>query len=782
MNTPDRAASVLAPTGATLQLTVAEGIGLPRGAAYASPSALAALGCAPGAVILVQGRRATVARLHPWPTSAAAPDATLNGANGNGAPGGLAGANAPDPNRLDLGAAMNAAALLTQPIEAHDENSIQMDGLVRQNAGAALGDTVIVRRVEAQPAISVALTPTSGPAALGDEELRHIARSFKGLAVVAGDLIRAPGVGRSAREFQGFATNPAPAVPLEGGAAIRIQAPGGGATPRASTITYEDIGGLGSELRHIRELIELPLKHPELFDRLGIDAPKGVLLAGPPGTGKTLIARAVAAESGARFYSVSGPEIIDKFYGESEAHLRRVFADALKTAPSVIFLDEIDAIAPKRAEVTGDVEKRVVGQLLTLMDGLRARGQVVVVGATNRPDALDPALRRPGRFDREVHLHAPDHQGRAEILRIHSRDMPLAADVDLAELARITPGFVGADLAALCRESAMSSLRRAFPRAVLTPGSIPIQDLLTLTVTMADFQDALRGVEPSAAREVSVELTQTSWDDVGGLLDAKRTLIETIQWPLRYPELYAAMDLEPTHGVLLSGPPGTGKTLIARALATACQANFISVKGPELLSKWVGESERGIRETFQRARQVAPCVLFLDELDALAPQRGAIFDGVGDRLIGQLLTELDGIEGRRGVIVVGATNRPELIDPAVLRSGRFDLVLELPLPDRDARRAILAIHLKRRPLAPTVTLEALAKRTDGFTGADLEAACRRAANLALAEWLRAYGAPSPVAGANAKGRPTAAPATRPLGPQIEPRHFEAAFSEARNKG
>ncbi|MEO7003579.1 MAG: AAA family ATPase, partial [Ktedonobacterales bacterium] len=557
-------------------------------------------------------------------------------------------------------------------------------------------------------------------------------------------------------------------------------------TIRTSQITYEDIGGLGDELRHIRELIELPLKHPELFDRLGIDAPKGVLLYGPPGTGKTLIARAVASESSARFYSVSGPEIIDKFYGESEAQLRRVFAEATKTAPSVIFLDEIDAIAPKRSEVFGEVEKRVVGQLLTLMDGLRARGQVMVVGATNRPDALDAALRRPGRFDREVNLHSPDYQGRLEILKIHSRDMPLAHDIDLAELARITPGFVGADLAALCRESAMAALRRTFPTAVLTSGSIPTDHLLALTVTMNDFRDALRMIEPSATREVAVELSQTSWDDVGGLDDAKRTLIETIQWPLRYPELYAEMDLEPTRGVLLSGPPGTGKTLIARALATACQANFISVKGPELLSKWVGESERGVRETFQRAKQVAPCVLFLDEMDALAPQRGNAFDNVGDRLIGQLLTELDGIEGRRGVIVVAATNRPELIDPAVLRSGRFDLVLELPLPDRDARRAILAIHTRKRPLATNVALDALAKRSDGLSGADIEAACRRAANLALAEWLRARGA-NTVPGSNgAKGANGAngASATRPIssqGPQIEMRHFEEAFTEAKGK-
>ncbi|HEU5344451.1 MAG TPA: CDC48 family AAA ATPase [Ktedonobacterales bacterium] len=716
----------------TLQLTVVEGLSAPRGAAYVSPAALDALECQPGDVILIQSARATVARIYSTP-----PDGTRS-----------------------------AVAPAT-------DGEIQMEGLVRQNAGAALGELVSVRRAAPQPAVSVALTPANGSAALSDAEMLHVARELKGLAVVAGDLVRVSGMGLAAREFQVFSTNPATAVILEGGTSVRIQATGA-TTPRVSQITYEDIGGLGQELTRIREQIELPLKHPELFDRLGIEAPKGVLLYGPPGTGKTLIARAVATESGARFYSVSGPEIIDKFYGESEAQLRRVFTEAQKTAPSVIFIDEIDAIAPKRSEVFGEVEKRVVGQLLTLMDGLRARGQLVVVAATNRPDALDPALRRPGRFDREINLHAPDYQGRIEILRIHSRDMPLAHDVDLGELARITPGFVGADLAALCRESAMSALRRTFPRAVLTNGSIPSDHLLALTVTMSDFLDALRSIEPSAAREVAVELSRTTWDDVGGLEDVKRSLVETIQWPLRYPELYAAMDLEPTRGVLLAGPPGTGKTLIARALATACQANFISVKGPELLSKWVGESERGVRETFQRARQVAPCVLFLDEMDALAPQRGGAFDAVGDRLIGQLLTELDGIEGRRGVIVVGATNRPELIDPAVLRSGRFDLVVELPLPDREARRAILTIHTRKRALAANVSLDSLAKKTDGFSGADLEAACRRAANLALAEWMRERGA-----SAEAENR-----ATTPLktnSPQIEMRHFEAAFAEAREK-
>ncbi len=721
----------------TVELTVVEGLTIPKGTACIGAAALAALDCAPGDLVEISAGRTTVAEIHPW---------SLDPADAGRQPGDV----------------------------SSGEQTIAMDGLVRQNARAGLGDVVTVRRVQAQPAISAALVPLNGAPNLSEAELRHVARSLRGQPVLAGDLVRAAGIGLAAREFQVLATNPASAVILETGTSLRIQARGASMAPRTSTITYEDVGGLGRELQHIRELIELPLRHPELFDRLGIEAPKGVLLSGPPGTGKTLIARAVASESSARFFSVSGPEIIDKFYGESEAQLRRVFTDAQRAAPSVIFLDEIDAIAPKRSEVWGEVEKRVVGQLLTLMDGLQARGQVIVVGATNRPDALDSALRRPGRFDREVHLHAPDAQGRLEILRIHSRDMPLGPDVEMDQIARITPGFVGADLAALCRESAMAALRRTFPRAAVTAGSIATEDLLQLTVTLDDFTDALRHVEPSAAREVAVEVGRTSWDDVGGLGETKRTLVETIEWPLRYPELYAAMDLEPTRGVLLSGPPGTGKTLIARALATACQANFISVKGPELLSKWVGESERGVRETFQRARQVAPCVLFLDELDALAPGRGAAVDGgVTDRVIGQLLTELDGIEGRRGVVVVGATNRPELIDPAVLRSGRFDLVLDLPLPDRDARRAILAIHTKRRPLARSASLDALARQTNGFSGADIEAACRRAANLAVAEWLRGRGA---------GGSPHATNVTHTQAePVIEMRHFEQAIREAQER-
>jgi transitional endoplasmic reticulum ATPase len=713
---------------ATIQVTVVEGLGVPRGVAYVTPAALAALGCATDDVVQIHGARATVARARLW-TADVLPDDDM--------------------------------ALRGGPV-------IAMDGLTRQNAEVALGATVTLRKLVAQPAVSAALIPTTSATILAEAELRHVARSLRGLAVVAGDLVRVAGLGLSAREFQVFSTNPASdAVILESGTILRIQAHGkGNSTARSSQISYEDIGGIGRELQRVREMIELPLKHPEIFVRLGIEAPKGVLLYGPPGTGKTLIARAVASESNARFYSISGPEIIDKFYGESEAHLRRIFGDAQRTAPSIIFLDELDAIAPKRSDVWGEVEKRVVTQLLTLLDGITSRGQIIVVGATNRLDALDPALRRPGRFDREIGLHAPDATGRAEILRIHSMDMPLAHEVQLAEIARITPGFVGADLAALCREAAMSALRRMFPRAALTTGNISTDDLLALTVTMDDFHTALRDMEPSATREVAVELSRTSWDDVGGLAEIKRTLIETIEWPLRYADQYATLDIEPARGVLLSGPPGTGKTLIARALATACQANFIAINGPELLSKWVGESERGVREMFLRARQVAPCVLFLDELDALAPSRGMTYDSTSDRVIGQLLTELDGIEGRHGVIVVGATNRPELIDPAVLRSGRFDLVLDLPLPDREARKMIFAIHTRHRPLAQNVSLDTLAKRSDGLSGADIEAACRRAANHAFAAWMR---------GRDLSTLPQEAMQRL----QIELRHFDRAIAEVR---
>ncbi|RLI25485.1 AAA family ATPase, partial [Candidatus Bathyarchaeota archaeon] len=481
----------------------------------------------------------------------------------------------------------------------------------------------------------------------------------------------------------------------------------------------------------------LPLKYPELFERLGVEAPKGVLLYGPPGTGKTLLAKAVANETNAAFFSISGPEIMSKYYGESEERLREIFRQAEENAPSIIFIDEIDAIAPKREEVTGEVEKRVVSQLLALMDGLKPRGRVVVIGATNRPNALDPALRRPGRFDREIEIGVPNKQGRLEILQIHTRGMPLADDVDLEYLASITHGFVGADLEALCKEAAMRALRRIIPEIDFEKETIPAEVLNKITVTMNDFLEALKEVEPSAMREVLVEVPNVKWEDIGGLHDVKLELQEAVEWPLKYPELFEYMDARPPKGILLYGPPGTGKTLLAKAVANESEANFISIKGPEILSKWVGESERAIREVFRKAKQAAPSIIFFDEIDAIAPVRGS---GLGDshvteRVISQLLTEMDGIEELRGVVVIAATNRPDIVDPALLRPGRFDKLLYVPPPDLEARKEILKIHTRKKPLADDVDLDDIAKRTEGYTGADLEALCNTAVMLAIREYI-----------------------------------------------
>ena len=530
-------------------------------------------------------------------------------------------------------------------------------------------------------------------------------------------------------------TVPRGTVLMKSETVVRIDAPN--ATISPGRISYEDIGGLGPAIQRVREMIELPLRHPAVFSKLGIDPPKGVLLYGPPGCGKTLVARAVASETEASFLSVSGPEVINKYYGESEAKLRHLFEQARKESPAIIFLDEIDSIAPKREHATGEVEKRVVAQLLALMDGLEGRGQIIVIGATNLPNSLDPALRRPGRFDREIVIGIPDAAGRREIFDIHTRGMPLAKDVEISKLAETTHGFTGADVAALCREAAMAALRRILPRVDFDPASLPYDQLVGLEISTEDFLTAHKEVEPSALREVLVEVPETTWADIGGLTEAKRELREIIEWPSRFPELFEAARIRMPKGILLQGPPGTGKTLLAKAVARQAEHNFISIKGPELISKFVGESERAIREVFHKARQAAPCIIFFDEFDSLAPRRGsASGDGnISDRIVTQILAEMDGIEELAGVLVLAATNRLDIIDAALLRPGRFDRVVELGLPNEADRLDILKIHNSRRPLAQDVDLEDLARKTKGFSGADLEQLSREAAMSALREFL-----------------------------------------------
>jgi transitional endoplasmic reticulum ATPase len=499
-----------------------------------------------------------------------------------------------------------------------------------------------------------------------------------------------------------------------------------------SRTTYEDIGGLDEEIRRIREMVELPLRHPEIFQRLGIDPPKGVLLHGPPGCGKTLLARAVANESEANFYAINGPEIMSKFYGESEARMRKMFEDAEKNAPSILFIDEIDAIAQKRSEVTGEVERRVVAQLLASMDGLKGRGHIIVIGATNRPDAIDEALRRPGRFDREIEIGIPDRMGRIEILQIHTRGMPLSDDSDLMRTAEITHGYTGADLEALSREAAMKALRRYLPQINLEEKRIPHEVLDIMEVSNQDIQDAFREITPTAMREVYIESPNVSWDEVGGLDKVKQNLIEAVEWPLKTPEIFTRLGIDPPKGILLHGPPGCGKTLLARAVASESEANFIAVRGPEIFSKWVGESEKAIREIFRKARMAAPSIIFFDEFDALVPSRGSAADSrVTERVISQLLTEIDGLISLQNVVVIAATNRPDIIDPAVLRPGRFDRRVYVPPPDQKARLKILQIKTRNMPLAENVSLETLSKRTEGYSGADLDSVAREAGFHAL---------------------------------------------------
>ncbi|MBI4345185.1 MAG: CDC48 family AAA ATPase [Euryarchaeota archaeon] len=612
---------------------------------------------------------------------------------------------------------------------------IRMDGILRQNAEVSLGDKVKVKKAAAPDAKRVVLAPTQAirfSTGFGD----FVKRRLLGRPVAAGDRI-VVGVLGTTLPFTVSQTTPVGITRIADHTEIVVkEEPIKAEKAGIPRVSYEDIGGLKDEIMKIREMIELPLKHPELFDRLGIEPPKGVLLHGPPGTGKTLIAKAVANETNAYFISLNGPEIMSKFYGESEENLRRMFKEGEENAPSIIFIDEIDAIAPKREEAHGEVERRVVAQLLALMDGLKGRGKVVVIGATNRPEALDSALRRPGRFDREIVIGVPDRDGRKEILQIHTRGMPLAEDVDLDELANVTHGFVGADLEALCKEAAMVALRKILPEMDLKDETIAPEILEKLRVLKADFVEALKLVEPSALREVFVEIPNVKWEDVGGLGEVKRELIESVEWPIKYPGAFKSIGIRPPKGVLIFGPPGCGKTLLAKAVANESEANFISVKGPEVLSKWVGESEKAMRQIFKKAKQAAPTVIFFDEIDAITSQRGLeVGARVGERVLNQLLTEMDGVEELNKVVVIAATNRPDMLDAALLRPGRLDRLLLVPAPDEEARREIFKVHTKAMPLDPSVDLDRLVKQTDGYVGADIEALCREAGMLAIRETL-----------------------------------------------
>lgn len=615
---------------------------------------------------------------------------------------------------------------------------VRIDGNTRNNAGVGIDDKVTVKRIEVAYAEQVTLAPTEPLRITGGEE--YLGQLLEGRVIGKGDEIAISVMNRRIDLVVTKIEPNASAVIVNEGTEILISEEVAKPQRTLPRVTYEDIGGLRGEVVKVREMIELPMKHPELFDRLGIEAPKGVLLHGPPGTGKTLLAKAVAHESNAHFVSLSGPEVMSKYYGESEERLRQIFEDAEKNAPSIIFIDEIDSIAPKREEVTGEVEKRVVAQLLALMDGMESRGKVVVIGATNRPNAIDPALRRPGRFDREIVIGVPDQKGRLEILQIHSRGMPLGEDVDLQKLASTTHGFVGADLQSLAKEAAMRSLRRVLPSIDLEKKSIPAEILNKILVKMDDFLAALTEVEPSAMREVFVEVPNIKWSNIGGLKQIKEELQEAVEWPLKYRDVFEYAKTRPPKGILLYGPPGTGKTLLAKAVANESEANFISVKGPELLSKWVGESERGVREIFHKARQAAPCVVFMDELDSLVPTRGSSAGDsqVTERVLSQILTELDGLEELRDVVVVAATNRPDMIDQALLRPGRFDKLLYVGVPDLEARKEILQIHLNGRPLAKDSGVEDLAKRTEGYSGADIQAVVDTASMLAIREYIDKY--------------------------------------------
>ncbi|MGC8516035.1 MAG: VCP-like ATPase [Thermoplasmata archaeon] len=679
----------------------------------------------------------------------------------------VAEANSTDPGmsrvRLDEESRMSLGAEIGDVVEIEkvkktvgrvyrarpeDENRgiVRIDSVMRNNCGASIGDKVKVKRVIAEEAKRVTLAPIirkDQRLKFGEGIEEFVQKALIRRPMIEQDNISVPGLtlaGHSGLLFKVIKTIP-PKTPIEVGETTKVEIreePASEVLEDVSRISYEDIGGLRDQLGKVREIIELPLKHPELFERLGIHPPKGVLLYGPPGTGKTLIARAVANESGANFFSINGPEIMSKYYGQSEQKLREIFLKAEESAPSIIFIDEIDSIAPKREEVQGEVERRVVAQLLTLMDGLKERGHVVVIGASNRIDAVDPALRRPGRFDREINIGVPDKNGRKEVLSIHTRGMPMGISEQeknefLDEISEYTYGFVGADLAALVRESAMNALRRYLPEIDLDK-PIPAEILEKMAVRKDDFMEALKLIEPSSLREVTAEIPNVKWTDIGGLNDVKSELREAVELPLLKPDVFKKLGIRPSKGFMLYGPPGVGKTLLAKAVATESKANFISVKGPEVLSKWVGESEKAIREIFKKAKQVAPCIVFLDEIDSIAPRRGSLGDsGVTERMVNQLLTSLDGIETLQGVVVIGATNRPDIVDNALVRSGRFDKMIYIPPPDRESRLKIFEVHTKNMPLSRDVNLEELADKTDGYVGADLENLCREAGMMAYRE-------------------------------------------------
>ena len=616
------------------------------------------------------------------------------------------------------------------PSEDFGSGIIRIDGLTRHNIGAGIGQKVSLKIVDASEAQSITLSPLEKISLEGLQE--YMSALYEGHVFTTGDTIVVNTSLGGKTQLVVTATNPQKPVIVSPKTVFKLGSMTKAVDNSVPRITYDELGGLKKEVQKIREMVELPMRHPELFEKLGIEAPKGVLLYGPPGTGKTLLAKAVAGETNSHFTAISGPEIMGKYYGESEERLREIFKQAEENTPSIIFIDEIDSIAPKRDEVTGEVEKRIVSQLLTLMDGMKARGKVIVIAATNRPDSIDPALRRPGRFDREIEIGIPDEEGRQEILQIHTRGMPVDEKIDLKQFARVTHGFVGADLESLSKEAAMRSLRRILPDIDLQQEKISAEILQKIKISEDDFREALKEVRPSAMREVLVQVPNVTWEDVGGLDSLKDELKEAVEWPLKHKEAFDYVNVATPKGILLYGPPGTGKTLIAKALAKMTESNFISVKGPEILSKWVGESEKGVREIFRKARQAAPCIIFFDEIDALVPRRGSGDSShVSENVVSQILTEIDGLEELNDVLIIGATNRLDIVDEALLRPGRFDRIIEVPKPDVKGRKHILEIHTKKKPMDVSVDLARLVEATEGFSGAELASVCNRAAVAAL---------------------------------------------------